>query len=178
MLCHGRDAAPCRPRARRLARAGRAAPARLRPGDTLLLYVTDHGSQNPRDPLDNRIVLWGRRESLSVRHLQSLLDGLDPGVRVVALMSQCFSGAFAHLSDGRARPAACGYFSSTADRPAYGCYPVVAGRERVGHSFESMEALGRNGRFADAHAAVLASDDTPDVPLRTSSVALADVVGK
>src|SRR3954453_21813996 len=28
---------------------------RLGRGDTLFLYVTDHGSDNPRDPLDNRI---------------------------------------------------------------------------------------------------------------------------
>jgi thiol-disulfide isomerase/thioredoxin len=158
------------------------ARTRLHPGDTLLLYVTDHGSQNARDPLDNKIVLWGRRDSLSVRQLRGLLDRLPTGVRVVALMSQCFSGGFAgiaHPADGRApRANVCGYFSSTADRPAYGCYPEVAGRDRVGHSFEFMEALTRNGRFPLAHAEVLASDGTPDVPLRTSDVYLADLLGR
>ena len=61
----------------------------------------------------------------------------DPGVRVAAVMSQCFSGAFANLvraSAGSDRPAGnvCGYFASTADRPAYGCYPENRGRENVG----------------------------------------------
>jgi thiol-disulfide isomerase/thioredoxin len=157
------------------------AHAHLHDGDTLLLYVTDHGSQNPKDPLDNKIVLWGRRESLTVRQLRAQLDRLPAGVRVVALMSQCFSGGFAHLVDRpRALPAGnvCGYFSSTADRPAYGCYAEVAGRERVGHSFEFMEALARSGRLATAHGEVLASDSTPDVPLRTSDVYLADLLAK
>jgi thiol-disulfide isomerase/thioredoxin len=160
-----------------------AARGRLRAGDTLLVYVTDHGTQNARDRLDNRIVLWGRNETLSVRQLRALLDRLDPGVRVVSLMSQCFSGGFAQLSLGatpRDVPSgrSCGYYSSTADRPAYGCYPAVAGREGVGHSFEFMSALERTGRFADAHSQVLSSDTTPDVPLRSSDVYLQELVDR
>lgn len=143
------------------------ARTRMRPGDTLLLYVTDHGLDAP-DPLDNRIVLWGGGGGLSVRQLRAQLERLPPGVRVVALMSQCYSGGFALLSE---RPSSCGYFASPADRPAYGCYPEAAGGERIGHSFEFMQALAAaGGRFADAHAAVLASDRTPDVPLRSSDV--------
>ena len=38
---------------------------RLKAGDTLLVYVTDHGSQSRRDPIENRITLWV--ESISVR---------------------------------------------------------------------------------------------------------------
>ncbi len=179
---------------------------RLAPGDTLLVYVTDHGTGHPRDPLENRITLWGRRESLSARQLGVLLDRLDPRVRVVTLMSQCFSGGFAHLAraprlgarvlgelgnrpGGGASPdrpgvsartggGLCGYFSSTSDRPAYGCYPESAGRERIGHSFEFMAALARTGRFDDAHADVLASDQTPDVPLRSSDVFLQDLLAR
>ena len=76
---------------------------RLRPGDTLLVYVTDHGSKNDKDTADNRIVLWGEKESISVKELAGLTGQLDPGVRVVALMSQCFSGAFANLMSVRTR---------------------------------------------------------------------------
>src|SRR5947208_12995131 len=65
--------------------------------DTLLLYVTDHGQKNAEDPLNNSITLWGAKESLSVSELRELLRMLRPGVRVVMLMSQCYSGAFAHL---------------------------------------------------------------------------------
>src|SRR2546428_1153517 len=73
---------------------------RLRPGDTLLVYVTDHGSKNDKDTADNRIVLWGEKESISVQELAQLTGQLDPGVRVVALMSQCFSGSLADLMSG------------------------------------------------------------------------------
>ena len=148
---------------------------RLQPGDTLLVFVTDHGTANPRDPLDNRISLWGANESLSVRDLRALLARLPAHVRVVMLMSQCFSGGFAYLYDGRTRGqlptgAACGYFSSTADRPAYGCYPEVRGSEAVGHAFEFLQAFARNGGFPSAHASIVLSDQSPDVPLRSSDV--------
>jgi hypothetical protein len=155
--------------------------ARLRPGDTLLVFVTDHGTSNPRDPLDNRITLWGAHESLSVRGLRGLLDSLPAQVRVVSLMSQCYSGGFAYLYDLRSRAplpsgAACGYFSSTADRPAYGCYPEARGVEAVGHAFEFLQALSSNGGFSAAHASVLLSDQSPDVPLRSSEVFLDEVL--
>jgi hypothetical protein len=154
---------------------------RLRPGDTLLIFVTDHGTSNPRDPLDNRISLWGAHESLSVRGLRGMLAGLPAQVRVVSLMSQCFSGGFAYLYDLHAHAqlpsgAACGYFSSTADRPAYGCYPEVRGVEAVGHAFEFLQALSRLGRFAAAHDRVLLSDQSPDVPLRSSEVFLDEIL--
>src|SRR5450759_2994524 len=75
--------------------------ARLHPGDTLLIYVTDHGTRSHRDPLDNRITLWGAHESISARKLGALLASLPPKVRVVSLMSQCFSGGFAYLHEAR-----------------------------------------------------------------------------
>src|ERR1700690_1235365 len=66
----------------------------LRAGDTLLLYVTDHGTKGA-EPENSRIVLWGSGQGLSVRELRDALETLDRSVRVVALMSQCYSGAFA-----------------------------------------------------------------------------------
>jgi hypothetical protein len=154
---------------------------RLQPGDTLLVFVTDHGTANPRDPLDNRISLWGANESLSVRDLRALLARLPKQVRVVMLMSQCFSGGFAYLYDGRTRGqlptgAACGYFSSTADRPAYGCYPEVRGVEAVGHAFEFLQAFSHNGGFPGAHASIVFSDQSPDAPLRSSEVFLDEIL--
>jgi hypothetical protein len=157
--------------------------ARLHAGDTLLVYVTDHGTQDRRDPLGNSITLWGRRESISVRKLGGLLRRLPSQVRVVSLMSQCFSGGFALLHEPRERRRqpnghTCGYFSSTPDRPAYGCYPEVRGQKGIGHSFEFLSALARRGRFPAAHADVLVSDDTPDIPLRSSDVYLAEVLAR
>jgi thiol-disulfide isomerase/thioredoxin len=158
-----------------------AARERLRPGDTLLLYVTDHGTKGPKGQGDSRITLWGDRETLAVSELRPLLAQLDPGVRVVALMSQCFSGGFAdlmsaHLTGGQPRGDVCGYFSSTADRPAYGCYPESLGPENIGHSFDFLQALRDGLGFPDAQAAVLVADRTPDVPLTSGDVYLADLV--
>ncbi len=98
-------------------------------------------------------------------------------------MSQCYSGGFAYLHEARERSRVprghtCGYFSSTPDRPAYGCYPEVRGAKAVGHSFEFFSALARHGRFVTAHAEVVASDDTPDCPLRSSDVYLAELLGR
>lgn len=166
-----------------LTRAVRELGGRLEPGDTLLVYVTDHGTQSRRDPTRNRITLWGARASISVARLGALLARLPRGVRVVSLMSQCYSGGFAYLHESRERSRVprgntCGYFSSTPDRPAYGCYPEVRGQKAVGHSFEFLRALARRGRFAAAHADVLANDDTPDSPLRSSDVYLAELLGR
>jgi thiol-disulfide isomerase/thioredoxin len=143
----------------------------LRRGDTLLFYVTDHGHKNAQDLNNNSIVLWG--EDLSVAELRELFAMLDPQVRVVMLMSQCYTGAFANeifKSAGDTLPEGnvCGYFASTADRPAYGCYPENRGKDGVGHSFTFMQALAPLGRFPEANRRVLVTDSTPDVP-HTSS---------
>ncbi|HUI25918.1 MAG TPA: C13 family peptidase, partial [Candidatus Kryptonia bacterium] len=147
-------------------REGRA----LRAGDTLLIYVTDHGERNKDDWSNNTITLWG--ESLSVSELREMLARLDSEVRVVMLMSQCFSGAFAQaifpaLPDQFPPGNVCGYFAVTADRPAYGCYPENRGREGIGHSHDFFEALQSLGRFPEAERRVLVTDRTPDVPFST-----------
>jgi hypothetical protein len=64
------------------------------------------------------------------------------------------------------------------DRPAYGCYPEVRGQKAIGHSFEFLSALARRGRFSAAHADILVSDETPDIPLRSSDVYLAEQIAK
>jgi thiol-disulfide isomerase/thioredoxin len=154
---------------------------RLRAGDVLLFYVTDHGTKNADDTANNHIVLWGKDERLSVQDLSAELARLDPGVRVVAVMSQCYSGAFgrlAYASAGSDRPPGnvCGYFASTADRPAYGCYPENRGRENVGHSFHFLETFAATGRLEAAHDEVLVADATPDVPLRSSDLHLENLL--
>jgi hypothetical protein len=159
----------------------RRARGKLRAGDTLLLYVTDHGQDDPRDPRRNHITLWGPRQSLNVRQLAAELTRLPRGVRVVTLMSQCFSGGFAHLLDVHARRqlpsgAACGYFASTEDRPAFGCYPEASRSDRSGHSFAMFDALKATGTLQAAHAETLVRDQTPDVPLRTSDALLSELL--
>lgn len=146
----------------------------LQAGDVVFLYVTDHGTQGSEQagPRGNAISLWGKKEHLDVDELADLIDGLPPGVRVVTLMSQCFSGGFAQLvyGDGESSPdgRVCGYFSTTDDREAYGCYAENRGDDNVGHSIRFLEGLQASGRMVTAHAHAVVNDHTPDVPLRTS----------
>jgi hypothetical protein len=146
-------------------------PQLLASGDTLLIYVTDHGNRNDKDLSDNTIVLWG--EELSVREFGDLLGHLPDGVRVVTLMSQCFSGSFANViydSETGKEPdgSVCGYFASTAELPAHGCYAENRGRHNVGYSFRFFEAMRSTPMLPEAHARVLVTDQTPDIPNRTS----------
>jgi thiol-disulfide isomerase/thioredoxin len=156
------------------------AATRLGAGDTLLFYVTDHGERNAKDERDNTISLWG--ETIGVNELRGLFAGLDPAVRVVMLMSQCFSGSFAHVihPDADATPVGnvCGYFSTTADRRAYGCYPENRGKDGIGHSFHFLEAVAGLDRFPEAEATVLVTDRTPDIPNSTLDVFLAARLAK
>jgi thiol-disulfide isomerase/thioredoxin len=157
------------------------AGATLRAGDTLLLFVTDHGTKNPKDPADNSITLWGPGEALSVQELRDLIaEHIAPGVRVLTIMSQCFSGSFAHLAAlDPATPETrdvCGYFSTIETRQAYGCYPEAARQADRGHAIRMADALASLGGLPAAHEATLVWDDTPDVPLRTSDVFLESVL--
>jgi thiol-disulfide isomerase/thioredoxin len=150
-------------------------------GDTLLLYVTDHGEQNKKDLTNNTIVLW--KESLTVSQLRDMLARMNPGARVVMLMSQCFSGSFANVlfQPGAGLTTSgnvCGYFASTADRPAYGCYPENRGLDGVGHSHHFFDALDALGRMPEAEQRVLATDDSPDVPNNTSDFFLQQLLAR
>ncbi len=146
----------------------------LRPGDTLFLFVTDHGNKDAADPENGFISLWN--ESLTLLEFRALLAHLKPGVRVVNVMSQCYSGAFADamtpLDAELPSGDVCGFYSTPRDRPAYGCYPEGRDRDRMGHAFRIIEAMSRHGAIDDAHAAVLLLDNSPDVPIRTSDLFL------
>ena len=149
------------------------ATEQLRPGDTLLFFVTDHGERGTT-PERTRITLWDR-QSITVAELRSLLGKLNPGVRVVQVMSQCYSGAFAEsaLSPASGKPvgSTCGFYAATAERMAYGCYPD-ANAEDDGYAIRFASALARRSSVVASHEEVLVSDRTPDVPLRSSELAL------
>jgi thiol-disulfide isomerase/thioredoxin len=155
----------------------------MRAGDTLLLYVTDHGGMGAT-PDENRIVLWGSGQGLSVKELRETLETLDPKVRVVALMSQCYSGGFAWLlslggAKGEATGRFCGFFSAREKDMSYGCYPETRDDPKVGHSFMFLQALpATDGRFALAHELVVERDDTPDQPVRTSDLFMGRLLEK
>ena len=150
----------------------------MKPGDTLFLFVTDHGTRNAEDPDNGLISLWN--ETLSVLEYRALLGYLRPGVKVVNVMSQCYSGAFADamapLSGAFPGGDVCGFYSTTGDREAYGCYPEGRDKDRIGHAFRFIDMMGRHAALDDVHAAVLVTDTTPDVPVRTSDLFLERVL--
>ncbi len=152
--------------------AGQAIPV----GDRLLVFVTDHGGPARSGPGTGTISLW--REQLTVRELRLLLDRLSSRVQVVTVMSQCYSGAFADLmyDHGAGAPPSgntCGFFATSGEDKAYGCYPEGQDRDRIGYAFEFIDALGHQPTAAQAHTEVLWSDTTPDKPRSTSDAYLA-----
>ena len=147
---------------------------RLEPGSTLLIAVTDHGSPDPEGGLCSRIDLWG--ETWSVDELARDLEPIPSHVRIVLWMSQCHSGGFAELH--AVRPNLCGVFSTTAHRPAYGCFPELAARTDVGHFMRLVDALSRHPTVWASHHETLLTDDTPDVPLLTSDLFVAAAVSE
>ncbi len=153
---------------------------RLRTGDRLLIFVTDHGTGNTEDPDNGAISLW--EDAIDVREFRELLAMLPPEVQTVMVMSQCYSGTFAAVIDGAGFQApdgrACGFFSTTRDLMAYGCYPEGRDRDRLGHAFRFINALARHSRTEEAHWEVLLTDDSPDVPIRTSDVYLERVIAR
>lgn len=141
----------------------------FRAGDRLLIYVTDHGTRGKEGPLSNRISLWDG-EHVSAAELGDWIDEVPRGVQVVMWMSQCFSGGFAELAQEDPDGSRCGYFSTTAERLAYGCYAEVSGNVGVGHSMRFLDGLQAGASFGEAHQFTQVNDHTPDVPLRTTDV--------
>lgn len=164
--------------------------AKLPDGDRLIIYFTGHGGHgNP--PRNTNFALW-HEPSMSVNEFAGLLDRLPPGVAVVLVMVQCFSGGFADAIYGGGDPAhgmsprsRCGFFATTFDRTAAGCTPdideedyhdystsfwaALYGRTRTGQAAASADYDG-DGRIslAEAHAYALITSDTVDISLKTS----------
>lgn len=143
------------------------------PKKPVFLFVTDHGERNRtwRNQRNQRISLW--KESLNVWQFHQMLRPLRKR-RVVYVMSQCFSGSFAwsvfprpgflEAPDGNR----CGFFSTLAHRYAYGCYPETQKKRSIGHAHRFIQAMKRAKTLNEAHERVLLTDQTPDVPLRSS----------
>lgn len=130
---------------------------KLRRGDTLLVYTTDHGTPGG-------LVLWG--ESMAPYQLGRMLDRVPAGVTVVTAMSQCFAGGFA---DAVGERDSCGIYAVPADRKAFGCYAQGSDGE-MGHAYRLAAALRSAPTLAAAQDLVLVTDDSPDMPVRTSDL--------
>ena len=145
---------------------------RLKPGDTLLIAVTDHGRPDPKGGWRTSIELWG--EEYGVESLYEDLQILPQGVKVMLWMSQCFSGGFAQLATMDSR--VCGAFSATASRPAYGCFSLPSAKGRDGHFMYMVRGLERTGRLDLASDWTSERDDTPDTPHLSSDAFLQELI--
>jgi thiol-disulfide isomerase/thioredoxin len=143
----------------------------------VMVFVTDHGTRRPGASGDRNhlISLW--RESLDVSSYHQLQESFGRR-RVVSVMSQCFSGSFAwsvYPRAGQLRPPSgerCGFYATTPDRPAYGCFPDTKLGESVGHAYRFILAMRDAADLDEAHRRVLIEDQTPDVPMRSSDAYL------
>jgi hypothetical protein len=166
---------------------------KLRDGDRLLIYVTAHGnrSNNRRNEHDTTIATWNNT-SIKMTEFVELLDRLPKGVAVVVVMVQCHAGGFARIiydggdpDRGLSEQQRIGFFATVHDRAAAGCTPDIDESSYVEYSTYFWAALGGRDRsgnvipmpdydgngvvsFDEAHAYVILTADTIDLPVKTS----------
>jgi hypothetical protein len=170
--------------------------AKLVEGDRLFIYFTGHGGGGgPKTPRNTTMDLWFDG-GMTVKDFTALLDKLNPKVRVVLIMVQCHSGGFgdvifknADAGPALAEPVRAGFFATWHDRLAAGCTPdtveenykdyttyffaALTGKTRTGATLAPPDYDG-DGKtsMAEAHAYVLLTSDTIDIPMCTSDVLL------
>jgi hypothetical protein len=136
--------------------------------------------------------------AMTVKEFTALLDRLNRKVRVVLIMVQCHSGGFGgvlfpggDVGPVLAEQVRAGFFATWSDRLAAGCtadtreddykdyttyfFAALAGHTRAGRPLPPQTAdYDHDGRvsLAEAHAYVLLTSDTIDIPLCTSDVLL------
>jgi hypothetical protein len=166
---------------------------KLKSGDRLLIYVTAHGnrSSDRRNEHDTTIATWNNK-SIKMTELVKMLDQLPDGVEVVTVMVQCHAGGFARFmfnegdpDRGLSKQRRIGFYATVHDRPAAGCTPEIDEASYVEYSSFFWAALGgrdRSGKaiaipdydqngvvsFDEAHAYVILTADTIDLPVKTS----------
>lgn len=145
---------------------------KIKPHDSIVLAVTDHGRPDPQGGWKSSIELWG--EQLSVEELYQDLQLLPEEVTIQLWMSQCFSGGFARLATMDSR--VCGAFSSTAQRPAFGCFSLPNKEGVQGHFMHFNQGLKQSGRLNIAARWTVEHDQTPDTPHLSSDAFVRRVV--
>jgi thiol-disulfide isomerase/thioredoxin len=145
---------------------------KLKPNDSVVFVVTDHGAPDPQGEWRTSIELWG--EQLNVDQLYQDLQILPSNIHIQLWMSQCYSGGFARLAAMDSR--VCGAFSATAHRAAYGCFSLSTKRKLVGHFALMNQGLKRNGRLDLASRWASERDETPDTPHLSSDAFASRIV--
>lgn len=165
-----------------------------RGGDRLIIYVTAHGGEGPRDDRFNTTIdCWNNRK-ITAREFTGWLDKLPAEVPVVMVMAQCYCGGFGHTifaeldeKKGLSPQLRVGFFAQQHNLPAAGCRPDIEHDEEFSSYFwGALAGQSRNGvpikgcdidgdgviSFAEAFAHAVIAGETIDIPLRTSEVFL------
>lgn len=161
------------------------------PHQPAFIYFTGHGALNDRHHNNNHLVLW-EGDSLTVRAFGLFLSRLPSTTPVVAVMSQCYAGSFAHFihQDGQPRRPVvaqprCGFFATVEYLPSVGCTPEADEADYRDYSssfFAGLSGLSRTGKavasadydgdgrvsYAEAHAFAKVDRETTDLPISTS----------
>jgi hypothetical protein len=166
------------------------------PGKEALLYFTGHGGKGDNKTPDNTTAHLWNGQKIKVRDFVKRLDKLPKDMPVTLVMVQCYSGGFANVifkdgdpKKGMSDHARAGFFATVQDRVAAGCTPdiqeknykeystsfweALCGESRIGDPVENPDFDG-DGRtsYAEAHAHVILTSDTIDVPIKTSGAFL------
>jgi hypothetical protein len=165
--------------------------ARNSPHRPVFIYFTGHGGLNNRHHNNNHLVLW-EGDTLTVRAFGLFLDRLPSTTPVVAVLSQCYAGSFAHFihQDGHPRRPVvaqprCGFFATVEYLPSVGCTPEADEADYRDYSssfFAGLSGVSRTGKpvasadydgdgrvsYAEAHAFAKVDDETTDLPISTS----------
>jgi hypothetical protein len=156
-------------------------------------YFTGHGSHNKADENNNAMILWNEQNA-NVRQFTAMLDQFPPQKPFVAVMVQCYSGAFANLiykggnpKQGVALHDRCGFFATVKERPSVGCTPEVNEADYRDYSssfFAGLSGISRTGQkvdradydrddrisFREAHAFAKIDEKASDLPVSTLEV--------
>ncbi len=169
----------------------------LQSGDRVFIYFTGHGIGGTDDDKHNTTMqLWDSNSAYRMYELADQFDKLPADVQIIMLMVQCHSGGFAHIifndgkpANGLAEQTRIGFFATIPERLAAGCSPSVDeanfqeyssyfwaglfGENRIGQPVQTPDFNG-DGRvsLAEAHAHVLLTSRTIDIPITTSDALL------
>ena len=165
-------------------------------GKEALIYFTGHGGKGDKKTPDNTTLHLWSNQKMRVRDFVKRLDKLPKEMPVTIVMVQCYSGGFANVifkdgdpKKGMSDHARAGFFATVQDRVAAGCTPdiqeknykeystsfweALCGESRIGDSVEKPD-FDKDGltSYSEAHAHVILTSDTIDIPIKTSGAFL------
>ena len=166
------------------------------PGKEALVYFTGHGGKGDKKTPDNTTLHLWSNQKMRVRDFVKRLDKLPKEMPVTIVMVQCYSGGFANVifkdgdpKKGMSDHARAGFFATVQDRVAAGCTPdiqeknykeystsfweALCGESRIGDSVKKPDFDGDGlTSYSEAHAHVILTSDTIDIPIKTSGAFL------